>query len=85
VSSNSRLLGSFLQALGSPNALQLTVSPGGLLQAGLLQQNLRSLLQPVFAGLDPMVGTLLQALGVRLGYMDVTATGVRCGVAALVQ
>jgi uncharacterized membrane protein len=41
-------------------------------------------LSPLAAALDPLVDGLLEALGVKLGYMDVTATGVRCGVPALV-
>jgi uncharacterized membrane protein len=43
-----------------------------------------ALLSPLAAALDPLVDGLLEALGVKLGYMDVTATGVRCGVPALV-
>jgi uncharacterized membrane protein len=43
-----------------------------------------ALLAPVGAALDPLVDGLLEALGVKLGYMDVTVTGVRCGVPALV-
>lgn len=47
---------------------------------------IRNLLANVLGGLlDPIVDPLLQALGIELGYMDVTVTGVRCGVPVLVQ
>ncbi|MFE0753665.1 pilus assembly protein TadG-related protein [Inquilinus sp. NPDC058860] len=47
---------------------------------------LRVILAPVINGLlDPLVDGLLAALGIKLGYMDVTVTGVRCGVPVLVQ
>lgn len=47
---------------------------------------LHVILDPVINGLlDPLVDGLLAALGIKLGYMDVTVTGVRCGVPVLVQ
>lgn len=49
------------------------------LKAGIL-----GLLKPVVTGLDPIVDALLRSLGIRLGYLDVGVTGVRCGVPALV-
>jgi uncharacterized membrane protein len=49
-----------------------------------LTSAIAALLSPVAAALDPLVDGLLAALGVKLGYMDVTVTGVRCGVPALV-
>jgi uncharacterized membrane protein len=35
--------------------------------------------------LNPVIDQVTTALGVEVGYMDVTATGVRCGVPALVN
>jgi uncharacterized membrane protein len=53
---------------------------------GKIIANLRQILNPVINGLlDPLVDGLLAALGIKLGYMDVTVTGVRCGVPVLVQ
>ncbi|MBW8725524.1 MAG: hypothetical protein JF625_10265 [Inquilinus limosus] len=47
---------------------------------------LNQLLAPVIKGvLDPLVDNLLAALGVRVGVMDVTVTGVRCGVPVLIE
>ena len=47
---------------------------------------INSLLANVLGGLlDSVVDPLLQALGIELGYMDVTVTGVRCGVPVLIQ
>ena len=49
-----------------------------------LTSALTTLLSPLGAALDPLVDGVLATLGVKLGYMDVTVTGVRCGVPALV-
>jgi len=43
------------------------------------------LLAPVFAGLDMVIDETLVTLGVRVGYLDVTVPGDRCGVPALIQ
>jgi uncharacterized membrane protein len=40
-------------------------------------------LTPLAATLDTVIDTTAAALGVQVGYMDVMATGVRCGVPAL--
>ena len=64
------------------------------LQSGLVLQTLpvgvpgvtpviAALLPPVFAGLDGIADQILRAMGVRVGYLDVTVNGVRCGVPAL--
>jgi uncharacterized membrane protein len=50
-----------------------------------LLTSLTGLLTPVFAGLDPIVDGLLAGLGIKIGYLDVTATGARCGVPTLVN
>lgn len=42
-----------------------------------------ALLTPVAAALDPVIGTLLQAVGVHLGEVDVQVNGIRCGSAVL--
>jgi uncharacterized membrane protein len=63
--------------------LQLQVSGSSALL--LPTSTLYGLLSPVLQLLDPIVGDLLNALGIKLGAMDVTATGVRCGVPVIVQ
>jgi len=91
--SSSGMLSNLLQVLGGN--LSLTATPSTLLSPVLaialnlllpvIKTTLTSLLQPVFAGLDPLVDGLLAALGIRVGYLDVTATGVRCGAPVLVN
>lgn len=76
------MLANLLQVLGS--RLVLTVQPLNVTTQPLTA-SLTTLLQPVFAGLDPLVDGLLAALGIQLGYIDVTATGVRCGAPVLVD
>ena len=69
------------------NSLTLNVSAVGLplLPVGTLTSELTAALTPVFQGVDSLVDPLLTALGIRIGTMDVTATGVRCGVPTLVD
>jgi len=70
------------------NSLVLNVDASGLgltVPAGSLISGLSSALTPVFQATDGLLDPLLTALGVRVGTMDVTATGVRCGVPALVD
>lgn len=79
-----------LSALSSDlsNSLVLNVDATGLgltVPAGSLVSGLSSALTPVFQATDGLLDPLLTALGVRVGTMDVTATGVRCGVPALVD
>lgn len=78
------MLGNLLQVLGSKLVLKVQLIGLGL-DASALTASLTTLLQPVFAGLDPLVDGLLAALGIQLGYIDVTATGVRCGAPVLVD
>jgi uncharacterized membrane protein len=47
--------------------------------------NLTALLKPVFAAVDGLLDATLRTLGVRAGYLDVTVTGTRCGVPALIE
>ncbi len=91
--SSTGMLANLLQVLGSH--LTLTATPSAALSPLLapvlnlllptIKAGLVTLLQPVFAGLDPLVDGLLAALGIRIGYLDVTATGVRCGAPVLVN
>jgi uncharacterized membrane protein len=68
------------------NLLGLCILPLDLNSIGTIIANLHQILDPVINGLlDPIVDGLLAALGIKLGYMDVTVTGVRCGVPVLVQ
>jgi uncharacterized membrane protein len=82
---STNMLSDLLQSLG--NNLKLT---GSLLGISLpstspILSNLANLLQPAFAGLDTLVDELLSSLGIRIGYVDVTVTGVRCGRPVLVN
>ena len=59
-----------------------------ILGIGLLptQANLLSVLNPALLNVvNPVIGDLLGALGFKLGSMDVTVTGVRCGIPTLVE
>jgi uncharacterized membrane protein len=71
------------------SSLQLSASVTGILPLGLQLGTITSLvggaITPVFGVVDQLVDPLLAALGIRIGYMDVTATGVRCGVPVLVD
>jgi uncharacterized membrane protein len=84
------MVANLLSTLGSNLHLTLSATVLGAnfslptVDGNLITAVVTTLLAPVFAGLDSEVDGLLAALGVKLGYMDVTATGVRCGVPALV-
>ena len=67
---------------GLQSSLILQTQPGGLPAAVPL---LGPLLSPAFAGLDAVTDQILRTLGVRVGYLDITVNGVRCGVPALIQ
>lgn len=95
--SASGLAGSLIGSLGSSLVLTTTVDtnlvPAILLSTvnGLLGPLLSALLSSVFTALTPVLNLLdgaldpvLAAAGVRLGFADVRATGVRCGFVALV-
>lgn len=79
------MLSNLLQTLGNTLVLNGTLLGVNLSGTSTLLTSLKSLLTPAFAGLDPLVDELLAALGIKIGYMDVTATGVRCGVPTLVN
>ncbi|OWJ62008.1 pilus assembly protein TadG-related protein [Inquilinus limosus] len=65
---------------------QLCLLPVDLKVVSTTVTALNQLLAPVIKGLlDPLVDNLLAALGVRIGVMDVTVTGVRCGVPVLIR
>lgn len=89
----NKLVASLLPELTSssnPDKLTATVlgaDPLGLL-SGILRPvtgTLANLLTPVFAELDAVVDGTLAALGIRIGYLDVAATGVRCNAPVLVN
>ena len=64
---------------------QVTVQLGGLsVGAGLLSGAVNSLLATILPNLDAPTDLLLRTLGLRLGVMDVTVHGVRCGTPTLV-
>jgi uncharacterized membrane protein len=79
------MVSNLLQTLVNTLQLQVKITGLGLgLSQSVLTASLTTLLSPVAAGLDSLVDGLLAALGIRIGYMDVTATGVRCGMPVLV-
>jgi uncharacterized membrane protein len=83
--SNDRLLATLLPALINTD-LEIKIVPLGLgISTGAVSTALSGLLQPVFDGLDTVIGQVMAALGVSVGYLDVTATGVRCGAPVLVN
>lgn len=78
----SSLLGSLVGNLVlDVRVLGLDLLGLGSLVGAILEPLVRSVLQL----LDPVIASLLQALGIKLGYIDVTVRGMRCGVTALVQ
>jgi uncharacterized membrane protein len=78
--SSTNTLSNLLQTLQSTLVLQSTPVPLPTVTAALTP-----LLAPVFAGLDTVIDQTLITLGVRVGYLDVTVPGDRCGVPALIQ
>lgn len=95
IDGDASLLGSTASSLGS-TTLTATVLPGlGLLSGTvstlastlipLTQSDISAALAIADAPVDAAVNGVLAALGLRLGYMDITATSVRCGVPVLVQ
>jgi uncharacterized membrane protein len=84
------MVSNLLQALVSGVQLTLTATLLGIpftlpaASTSALTGAVGLLLSPLGAALDSQLDGLLAALGVKLGYMDVTVTGVRCGVPALV-
>jgi uncharacterized membrane protein len=97
VTSNGHLFSSLLSELMAPggdadDGLVVSVSGlvGGLLggltvNVSTVTAALSGLLTPIFTDLDSVIGQVMAALGVSVGYLDVTATGVRCGAPVLVN
>jgi uncharacterized membrane protein len=79
------MLSNLLGTLASSTTLSGTLLGAKLPSTSNTLKSLNTLLAPAFAGLDPLVDGLLAGLGIKIGYLDVTATGVRCGVPALVD
>lgn len=80
--SSTGLTSNVLQSLIDHLSLNIAVLSFGL-GAGALNTQLLGVLQQV--PLDSLIDGLLSALGVSVGYIDVSVPGVRCGVPALVQ
>ncbi len=76
--SSTAMTSNLLQSLQS--GLVLQTQPVGV--PGVTPA-IAALLSPVFASLDGVTDQILRALGLRVGYLDVTVNGVRCGVPAL--
>ncbi len=72
------------QALSSKVNLQATVI-GLPIPATAVVSTVSTLLQPVFNAADSLIDPTLQTLGIKVGYLDVTVTGARCGVPALFE
>jgi uncharacterized membrane protein len=73
--------GTVFSGVGAPGALTFTITPLGLtLNLGSLTTNIQALL----SNLNGPTDLLLRTLGLRLGVMDVTVHGVRCGTPTLV-
>jgi uncharacterized membrane protein len=88
----STTLTSLSQSLSNQASNQISVSIAGVQIAGLNAAMLTTITNLVSSTIGGLVSTLdvvvngaTAALGVQVGYMDVTATGVRCGVPALVK
>jgi len=71
-------------AFNNQNILTVNVLGAPLLNLSVLSLVFNAL-SPIFGVLDQVVADLLGALGIRLGAMDVTVTGVHCGVPVLVR
>jgi uncharacterized membrane protein len=82
---STSLGGSLISSLGNSTTLSGTLLGISLAPASPTLKSLTSLLAPVFAGLDPIVDNLLAGLGIQVGTISVTATGVRCGAPTLVD
>jgi uncharacterized membrane protein len=91
--SSGKIVGSLLDSLKTLNFNACVVGLLGICVIPLSGQDLVKLLGAVHAILDPIVDNLLDplidgllvALGIKLGSIDVTVTGVRCGVPVLIQ
>ncbi len=75
-------LGNSLTLSGTLTVLGITTT---LPANGTVLTSLKTLLTPAFAGMNTLVASVLTALGIDVGYMNVTATGIRCGVPVLVN
>ena len=84
--SSSSMLTALSTSLGSSLTLNLSLLGTPILPITLsaIKTLVVAAITPVFGVLDQLLNPLLAALGVRLGSMDVTVTGVRCGVPSLV-
>ena len=78
--SSTNMTSNFLQSLQSTLVLQSQPVP-----LPGLPVILTPVLASVFASLDSVTDQLLSTLGVKVGYLNVTVNGVRCGVPALFE
>ncbi len=86
IDANDQIVSSLLGSLAGD--LELTPTVLGIALPGVVNAivaNVLSGLTAALGGLDPLVESLLASLGIRLGTMDITATGVRCGLPVLVN
>ncbi len=84
--SSMNMATNLLQGLQNDHlALTVLGQPIPLLLPTLVLASLTTLLAPVFSSLDSVADQALAALGVQVGYLDVTVTGERCGVPGIVQ
>lgn len=96
VTSNSALASTLFSSLVTTLVPTLTVTSSVGLLGTLLTSltNIKTVLGTVLtstvapvldAAVDPLLASLLDTLGIRVGYIDIAGTGIRCGVPLLVQ
>jgi uncharacterized membrane protein len=76
---------SLISSLGNSTVLSGSLLGISLAPASPTLKTVTGLLTPVFQALDPIVDNLLAGLGIQVGTIAVTATGVRCGAPTLVN
>ena len=67
------------------NNLALTVNNAPIGVGGLVSSLLRTQVSAVLAALGPELDAILESIGLKAGSIDVRATGLRCGIPALVD
>jgi len=69
---------------GLGSQTNVTIALGGAVSGGALKALVQPLLAGILSNLDLPTDLLLRTLGLRLGIMDVSVQGVRCGTPTLV-
>ena len=67
------------------NNLALTVNNAPIGVGALVSSLLRTQVSTVLAALGPDLDAILESIGLKAGSIDVRATGIRCGIPALVD